>query len=159
MGFVLIRFRDKLVGRGYLWNWAAAMTPPDIKTIKADADDRARKAVQEFLFDSEFRMRKVFLTARQTYHSNEPTEADLREDVARHISADVADLVVTHLASTIDDVDERKAFEEWHYERFQEELIWVPERNLYEEFGHHQAWIGWQASSRRYRSILKGDEA
>src|SRR4051794_34948960 len=39
----------------------------------------------------------------------------------------------------------RTAFERWHFSRFQEEPIWLPERNLYQDFGHHQAWLGWQA--------------
>lgn len=40
----------------------------------------------------------------------------------------------------------RRAFEDWHDETYEESLDWVPERNLYKEFGHHCAWKGWTAA-------------
>lgn len=40
----------------------------------------------------------------------------------------------------------RAAFENWHNAVFQEPLVWNKERNLYEEFGHQEAWRGWKAA-------------
>ena len=40
----------------------------------------------------------------------------------------------------------REEFEKWHIETYDEKPIWNPTRNLYEEFGHHCAWRGWQAA-------------
>lgn len=40
----------------------------------------------------------------------------------------------------------REAFEKWHDGVFQEPLTWIPERNLYKDFGHQEAWRGWKAA-------------